>query len=107
VTVSSPTIFYSLALANPVVFSVGIAGVIRARLRKMAYASSIEDAFAVPRLGCLDLSEGFTWNEVLTRLKSSKQKLNCWEIQQQTLKGNATSFDVIIQQVLDTVKSFR
>ena len=83
--ISSLTIFYLLVLANVAVYLLAIIGVIRARLRMEARVRSIEEAFAVLeralKASYPDLPEGFTWNEVVTRLKSTKQELDWWEIE--------------------------
>jgi len=109
------TLFYSLVLANIVVYLLAVAGVVRAMLRKTVHVGSVEDAFAVLekalRASYPDLPEGFTWNEVLTRLKSSKQDLSWREIDQTLRKYEAYRYggvacpDINVSAVLRLAQS--
>ena len=87
------TLFYALVIVNVLVYLLAIIGIIRARIRSAAQVKSIEDAFGVLeralKASYPDLPEGFTWSEVVTRLKSSKRGLDWREIEQTLRKYEA------------------
>ena len=74
--------------ANIGVYVFAIAGIIRARLRSVTRVNTIQQAFAILEKALKssypDLPKGYTWNEVVTRLKSSNlrdQGLEWWDIE--------------------------
>lgn len=97
---SSATMFYLLIATNISVYVLAIVGIVRARLKAVTKVKSIEEAFGVLEKALKesypDLPEGFTWNEVVTRLKSTNQDLDWWEIERTLRKYEAYRYGGIV-----------
>lgn len=101
---------YILIGANAAIYLLAIIGIVRARLTRIPRVKDIEEAFKVLeralKASFPDLPKGFTWREVVTRLKSSGMEMDWWDIENTLRKYEAYKYggimytDVNVQSVL-------
>ena len=79
------TIVIILVVANIATYLLLMAGIVRARRSAFPPASNAEEAFAILERSLKatfpDLPEGFTWNEVVARLRTMKLEMNWADIE--------------------------
>jgi len=82
---SGLTILYLLVAANAAVYFGLLAGIIRSRKYRIPSNPTVEDAFRVLERSLTsafpDLPVGYTWKEVMNRIKSLNLELDWWEIE--------------------------
>lgn len=82
---SDSVFFYLLLASNVLVYILLAAGIVRGRSGRLPRNPSVEDAFRVLELSLNrtfpDLPPGFTWNEVMNKVKSLNLNLDWYEIE--------------------------
>jgi hypothetical protein len=81
---SEQSVLYFLAGANVIVYALLVLGIIRSRSNRVPQNPSMEYALGMLerslRTSFPDMPEGYTWREVINRLKYSRKDLNWPEI---------------------------
>ena len=82
---SDSVFLYLLLASNFIVYILLAAGLMRGRRGRLPKNPSVEDAFHVLELSLnrafSDLPPGFTWNEVMNKMKSMNLNLDWYEIE--------------------------